>query len=58
MHSGKTIFAGFPKNAYSNKRWCCGDVPHFDLSYTAFDKVAADRKYGVVGVQFRRVPCP
>jgi hypothetical protein len=20
-------------NAASNKQWCCGDVPHFDLSY-------------------------
>jgi hypothetical protein len=30
----------YPSNYYSNKRWCCGDVPHLDLSVYAFAKLA------------------
>jgi hypothetical protein len=22
----------YPANAYSNKRWCCNDMDHFDVS--------------------------
>jgi hypothetical protein len=29
----------YPGNYRSNKRWCCGDMPHFDLSVWAFEKV-------------------
>ena len=29
----------YPNNYYSNKRWCCGDMPHFDMSLWAFGKV-------------------
>ncbi|PSC67673.1 U6 snRNA phosphodiesterase [Micractinium conductrix] len=51
----------YPANAYSNKRWCCGDHSdtqgtHFDMSVWSFEKLA-DTKWGVAGVQFRRVPC-
>jgi hypothetical protein len=46
----------YPSNAYSNKRWCCGDMFHFDLSIWSFEKLA-DTKWGVIGVQYRRVPC-
>jgi hypothetical protein len=47
----------YPPNEASNRRWCCGDVPHFDLSAWAFDKLASSRAAGVLGVRFRRVPC-
>lgn len=46
----------FPDNFYSNKRWCCGDVDHLDLSYTVFDQLA-DRRWGVIGLKYRPVPC-
>ena len=29
----------YPANEYSNKRWCCGDMDHLDMSYQAFSKV-------------------
>ena len=47
----------YAPNAASNKRWCCGDVPHFDLAAGAFDMLAASRAAGVLGIAFRRVPC-
>jgi rare lipoprotein A (peptidoglycan hydrolase) len=40
----------------SNKRWCCGDAQHFDLSYSAFD-VIAQRDRGVVDLKVRQVSC-
>lgn len=43
-------------NYYSNQRWCCGDVDHLDLSIWAFEKLA-DTKWGVIGLQYRQVPC-
>ncbi len=46
-----------PGNEYSNKRWCCGDDRHLDLSWKAFEKIGRVDK-GVVGVKFRKVPCP
>lgn len=46
----------YPDNQYSNKRWCCGDMDHFDLSVWAFEKLA-DRRWGVIGLEYRRVPC-
>ena len=46
----------YPGNAYSNKRWCCGDMPHLDLSSWAFDKLAS-RSHGVIGIKYREVPC-
>ncbi|KXZ51940.1 hypothetical protein GPECTOR_11g65 [Gonium pectorale] len=46
----------YPGNAYSNRRWCCGDMYHLDLSTWAFEKLA-DRKWGVIGLQVRPVPC-
>jgi hypothetical protein len=30
----------YPGNACSNKRWCCGDDSHFDLSVWAFERLA------------------
>jgi hypothetical protein len=47
----------YPSNAYSNQRWCCGDVRHVDLSVYAFRKLA-DTAHGVIGVRFRPVTCP
>ena len=46
----------YPANAASNAMWCCGDVPHFDLGYAAFD-VIADRGKGVVDLLWRQVDC-
>ncbi|KAG2454946.1 hypothetical protein HYH02_000774 [Chlamydomonas schloesseri] len=46
----------YPENAYSNKRWCCGDMPHFDLSIWGFERLAST-KWGVIGLKYRRVPC-
>jgi hypothetical protein len=46
----------YPGNAYSNKRWCCGDIYHLDLSVWAYEKLA-EKKWGVIGVSWRDVPC-
>ncbi|EFJ48836.1 hypothetical protein VOLCADRAFT_90501 [Volvox carteri f. nagariensis] len=35
---------------------CCGDMAHFDLSIWGFERLA-DTKWGVIGVQYRQVPC-
>ena len=42
-----------PTNAYSNKRWCCGDMYHLDLSAYTFEKLA-DKKWGVIGIKYRQ----
>jgi len=34
-----TCPCNYPANAASNKRWCCGDYPHLDLSQWALEKV-------------------
>ncbi|KAJ9516435.1 hypothetical protein QJQ45_011117 [Haematococcus lacustris] len=47
----------YPNNAYSNKRWCCGDMDHFDLGIWAFKKFADPGK-GVVGIEYQETPCP
>ncbi|KAG2452438.1 hypothetical protein HYH02_002681 [Chlamydomonas schloesseri] len=47
----------YPNNAYSNKRWCCGDMRHMDLSYIAFGKIA-NLNQGVIGIKYRQVSCP
>ena len=39
-----------------NKRWCCGDRTHLDLSYAAFDQIAV-RHRGVVDLKVRPAPC-
>eukprot|EP01025_Chloroclados_australasicus_P038270 TRINITY_DN392_c0_g1_i1.p2 TRINITY_DN392_c0_g1~~TRINITY_DN392_c0_g1_i1.p2 ORF type:complete len:406 (-),score=57.98 TRINITY_DN392_c0_g1_i1:1727-2944(-) len=46
----------YATNAYSNKRWCCGDMNHFDLSVWAFEKLA-EHRWGVIGLKYRQVPC-
>eukprot|EP00877_Chromochloris_zofingiensis_P010717 jgi/Chrzof1/589/Cz01g21130.t1 len=46
----------YPDNYYSNKRWCCGDVPHMDMSVWAFQKLA-DVKWGVIPMKYRQVDC-
>ncbi|KAL6758471.1 RlpA-like double-psi beta-barrel-protein domain-containing protein-containing protein [Haematococcus lacustris] len=46
-----------PNNAYSNKRWCCGDMDHFDVGIWAFQKFADPGK-GVVGIEYQETPCP
>ncbi|KAI8465691.1 MAG: hypothetical protein J3K34DRAFT_395999 [Monoraphidium minutum] len=45
-----------PPQYYSNKRWCCGDQDHLDISVWAFQKLA-DMKWGVIPVQYREVDC-
>jgi hypothetical protein len=47
----------YPANAMSNKRWCCGDKPHVDLSTEAFRKLG-DVSQGVMAARWKRVPCP
>lgn len=32
----------YPDNYASNKRWCCGDMYHLDLSVWAYEKVRVD----------------
>jgi rare lipoprotein A (peptidoglycan hydrolase) len=39
-----------------NKRWCCGDRTHLDLSYAAFDQIAM-RHRGVVDIKVRPADC-
>eukprot|EP00775_Hariotina_reticulata_P005109 gene5109-5349_t len=51
-----TCPCNYPPNYYSNKRWCCGDYYHFDISSWTFEKLA-ERKYGVIGIRYREVPC-
>lgn len=47
----------YPNNAYSNRRWCCGDMPHFDLATSAFGQLA-DPGVGVIGIEYQRISCP
>ncbi|KAL0029567.1 hypothetical protein WJX79_004717 [Trebouxia sp. C0005] len=51
-----TCPCNYAANAASNKRWCCGDMTHYDMSIWAFEKLA-DTKWGVIGLQWRPVPC-
>ncbi|GFR49513.1 hypothetical protein Agub_g11554 [Astrephomene gubernaculifera] len=46
----------YPSNAYNNKRWCCGDRDHLDMSIWAFEKLAETR-WGVIPIRYRPVPC-
>eukprot|EP00884_Botryococcus_braunii_P002834 jgi/Botrbrau1/12551/Bobra.0169s0088.1 len=46
----------YPNNPQSNRRWCCGDTMHIDLSVYAYEKLA-DRQWGAIGIQYREVPC-
>eukprot|EP00887_Chlorella_sp_A99_P004756 scaffold4.g4756.t1 len=39
-----------------NEKWCCGDMPHFDLSARAFARLAPQGK-GIIGLRYRPVPC-
>mmetsp|Transcript_32304 Transcript_32304/g.69604 ORF Transcript_32304/g.69604 Transcript_32304/m.69604 type:complete len:628 (+) Transcript_32304:230-2113(+) len=41
----------------SNKRWCCGDMPHFDVSHEAFGELASHTG-GWVYLQWREIQCP
>ncbi|KAG1667547.1 hypothetical protein FOA52_014627 [Chlamydomonas sp. UWO 241] len=46
----------YPPNAWSNRRWCCGERDHMDLSVWAFEKLA-DVKWGVIPIKYREVAC-
>jgi len=46
----------YPGNYASNKRWCCGDMYHMDLSIWAFERLA-DTKWGVIATEWRDVDC-
>lgn len=39
-----------------NEKWCCGDMPHFDLGKAAFARLASNGK-GIIGLKWRPVPC-
>ena len=39
-----------------NRRWCCGDALHLDLSYLAFEAIA-QKEMGVVDLQIRAADC-
>ena len=41
----------------SNQRWCCGDMPHFDVSHEAFGELASHTG-GWVYLQWREIECP
>ncbi|GLC43203.1 hypothetical protein PLESTM_001442200 [Pleodorina starrii] len=43
-------------NSHSNRRWCCGDMNHIDISYEAFQQIA-DLGIGVIGLYYREVDC-
>lgn len=51
-----TCPCNYAGNSFSNKRWCCGDMDHFDLSVWAFEKLAPLR-WGVVALKYRPVSC-
>jgi hypothetical protein len=46
----------YPTNYYSNKRWCCGDMYHIDMSYWSAQKLT-DPKWGVFAINWRDVSC-
>ncbi|GIL56933.1 hypothetical protein Vafri_12216, partial [Volvox africanus] len=46
----------YPNNAHSNRRWCCGDMNHLDISQEAFQQLA-DLNVGVIGLSYREVDC-
>jgi hypothetical protein len=53
-----TCPCNYPANAESNKRWCCGDFPHLDLSQWALEKIADDTsRWGVFAISYRRLNC-
>ena len=35
----------YPDNYVSNKRWCCGDMYHLDLSVWSYEKVSCQQVY-------------
>lgn len=44
-----TLSSALAANYYSNKRWCCGDMDHFDISVWAFERLAST-KWGVIAL--------
>eukprot|EP01026_Neomeris_dumetosa_P053047 TRINITY_DN4730_c0_g1_i9.p1 TRINITY_DN4730_c0_g1~~TRINITY_DN4730_c0_g1_i9.p1 ORF type:complete len:413 (-),score=50.89 TRINITY_DN4730_c0_g1_i9:2292-3530(-) len=51
-----TCPCNYAANYYSNKRWCCGDMDHLDISVWAFEKLA-ELRWGVIGLKYRQVSC-
>eukprot|EP00878_Enallax_costatus_P000654 GHUV01000760.1.p1 GENE.GHUV01000760.1~~GHUV01000760.1.p1 ORF type:complete len:218 (+),score=35.21 GHUV01000760.1:224-877(+) len=51
-----TCPCSYPGNYYSNKRWCCGDMYHMDISLWSYEKLAPTDK-GVIAIEWRDVPC-
>lgn len=35
----------YPNNYASNKRWCCGDMHHLDMSIWAYEKVGSQQQH-------------
>ncbi|KAF5842723.1 hypothetical protein DUNSADRAFT_5490 [Dunaliella salina] len=56
VRSVDTCRCTYPPNEKSNRRWCCGDVDHLDLSKWAFEKLA-ELRWGVIKLEYRAVPC-
>lgn len=52
-----TCACHYPPNQWSNRRWCCGDMDHMDISIFAYEKIGRVDK-GVMGIKYRPVPCP
>jgi hypothetical protein len=52
-----TCPCNYPDNAVSNARWCCGDMPHLDLSQWVLEKLVTDIGKGVFGISYRTTDC-
>jgi hypothetical protein len=39
-----------------NQKWCCGDMPHFDLGLNAFARLSQPGE-GIIGLYWRPIPC-
>eukprot|EP00798_Chlamydomonas_sp_ICE-L_P027615 gene27615-7252_t len=51
-----TCPCSYKPNQWSNKRWCCGDSDHIDMSWVAFERLAP-QKWGVIKIQYREIDC-
>lgn len=48
----------YAPNAASNKRWCCGDEQHLDVSIFALEKIVKEvGRWGVFAISYRKVDC-
>lgn len=57
MFCRRSCPCNYPNNAASNARWCCGDMPHLDLSEWVLEKLVTDTGKGVFGISYRTIDC-